>query len=268
MKPQNSTIAYRASRRSILKGTIAGVAATGFALTHLDASNTAHAQNIGDDDDHYYTSNDYNSYRQHWNQNGANKAIAKILNIAITAEELAVVFYSHVLKNTGALGFGPNAVGDIRAALFEEQVHQLFLAKQGAKALTHTFSFPFGQNTFNNFDNFFKVQQQLEAAFVAAYLAAGKEFTNLRRPDLVQIAAQIGGTEAEHRAIGRVIGAKRPANNRVFETVLLKAVGDAPAFLKNNGYLSPKDGNSFTFQPIDMDYTGLSGRSYGDQDWD
>lgn len=264
MKPQNSNIAHRSSRRSMLKGTIAGVAATGFALAHLDA---AHADSVGDDDDHYYNSNDYNSYERYWNQSGANKAIAKILNIAITAEELGVIFYSQALKHAGALGFGPMGLAAIKAAQFEELAHRQFLAKQGAKPLTNTFSFPFGQNTFTNFDDFFKVQQQLESAFIAAYLAAGKEFTNLRRPDLVQIAAQIGGVEAEHRALGRMIGAKQPANNRIFETALLKAVGDAPTFLQNNGYLSPKYGNSFTFQPPDMDYTNLYGRSYTDKDW-
>ncbi len=266
MKPQNLQIAHRPSRRSLLKGTVA-VAATGLALTHLDASNTAHAQDIDDNDDHYYTSNDYDSYESRWNQKHANNAIAKILNIAITAEELAVVFYSHALNHADQLGFSQNGRLDVKAALFEELAHQIFLAKQGAKALTHTFSFPDGQDTFTNFDKFFKVQQQLEAAFIAAYLAAGKELTNLRRPDLVQVAAQIGGVEAEHRAMGRGIAGKWPANNRVFETALLKAVGDAPTFLKNSGYLSPVYGNSFTFQGVNMDYTNLYGRSYTDQDW-
>jgi Ferritin-like domain len=262
MKTQNTNFSRRSSRRSMVKGTVAGVAGVaaigglavgGVLLTQRGKVNAAHADS------------DFDS---NWDQNAANRAIAKILNIAITAEELAVIFYSQALKHTGQLNFSQKGLADIRAALFEEQAHQLFLAKQGAKALTHTFSFPDGQNTFNNGDNFFKVQQQLEALFVAAYLAAGKELANMRRPDLVQIAAQIGGVEAEHRIVGRALAGKNPADNRVFETVLLKAVGDAPAFLKNNGYLSPKDGNSFTFQPIDMDYTGLSGRSYGDQDWD
>jgi hypothetical protein len=249
----------------MIKGTVAGVAgvaaigglaAGGVILTHQQGNNAAHAQSADRD------------YNQHWDQKAANKTIANIINIAITAEELAVIFYSQAIKHSGQLGFSQNALTDIKAALFEEQAHQMFLAKQGAKALTHTFSFPYGQDTFNNFDNFFKVQQLLEAAFVAAYLAAGKEFAALRRPDLVQIAAQIGGVEAEHRAVGRAIAGQKPADNRIFETVLLKAVADAPGVLKNAGFLNPHDGNSFTFHSVSMDYTNLYGRSYSDQDWD
>ena len=54
---------------------------------------------------------------------------------------------------------------------------------------------------FRRFDHFIAVQQQLEALFVATYIAAGKEFAKLGRPDLVQVAAQIGSVEAEHGQI-------------------------------------------------------------------
>jgi hypothetical protein len=264
MKTKNPNLTRRSSRRSMIKGTVAGVAgvaaigglaAGGVILTHQQGNNAAHAQSADRD------------YNNNWNQNSANRTIANIINIAITAEELAVVFYGQAIKHAGQLGLGQNGLADVKAAMFEELAHQMFLAKQGGKALTHTFSFPHGQDTFTNFDNFIKVQQLLEAAFVAAYLAAGKEFATLRRPDLVQIAAQIGGVEAEHRAIGRAIAGDKPADNRIFETVLLKAVADAPGVLKNAGFLNPQYGNSFTFHAPDMDYTNLYGRSYTDQDW-
>ncbi len=265
MKPKTSNLNRRSSRRNMIKGTVAGVAgvaaigglaAGGVMLSH-QGKTAAHAD---------YEGGSY--YNDNWDQNAANKGIAAILNIAITAEELAVIFYSHGLNHADQLGFSDGARQDLKAALFEELAHQMFLAKQGAKALTHTFSFPFGQDTFTSTYNFFKVQQQLEAVFVAAYLAAGKEFATWRRPDLVQIAAQIGGVEAEHRMVGRALSNMQPANNRIFETVLLKKVGDAPGVMKNAGYLSPKDGNSFTFQGMNMDYTNLYGHSYTDQDWD
>jgi Ferritin-like domain len=259
MKLQRTNNLRRSSRRSMLKGTItgvagvaaiAGVATTGLILTHQDSPDAAHAQGSS-----------HNNNNDNWDQKAANKAIANILNIAITAEELGVVFYSQVVKNARRLDLSQNGLADIQAALTEEQIHQSFLAKQGAKALTNTFSFPFGQNTFTNFDHFLQTQQQLEAMFVAAYLAAAKEFATWRRPDLVLIASQIGGVEAEHRAVGRAIGGLRPANNRAFETALLKTVADAPNALKKAGFLAPKNGNTFTFHPVPTNLNNIVGRT-------
>jgi hypothetical protein len=256
MKPKNPGLAPHSSRRSVLKGTLAGVtglaavggvAAAGAIYSHKNDSGAAHADSV--------------------NSSNAKAAIQAILNIAITAEELAVIFYSNVIKNANHLGFSNAGFLDIQAALIEEQIHQTFLAKQGAKALTNTFSFPFGNDTFRNFNHFITVQQLLEALFVAAYIAAGREFAQLGRPDLVQIAAQIGGIEAEHRAIGRAIGGMRPANNRAFETLLVNAVADAPAVLKKDGFLNPQPGNSFVFKPVSTMMNGLSGRAWSDKDW-
>ncbi len=262
MKPKNSGLAPRSSRRSVLKGTIAGVTglaatggivAAGVIYAHKDDAANAHAASA--------------AISNGMNPKAAKAAILNILNIAITAEELAVVFYSNVIKNANHLGFSNAGFLDIQAALIEEQIHQIFLAKQGAKALTNKFSFPFGNDTFRRFDHFIAVQQQLEALFVAAYIAAGTEFAKLGRPDLVQVAAQIGGVEAEHRAIGRAIGGMKPANNRAFETLLVNAVADAPAVLKKDGFLNPKPGNSFEFKPVSTNMNGLSGRAWSDKDW-
>jgi Ferritin-like domain len=264
MKPKNSGLAPRSSRRSMLKGTMVGatglgaaggLAALGVYFTQKNEGGTSHAASA---DQSYGVT-----------PKAANAKIMTILNIAITAEELAVVFYSNVIKNANHLGFSNAGFLDIEAALIEEQIHQTFLAKQGAKALTNKFSFPFGADTFKNFNHFITVQQQMEALFVAAYLAAGKEFAMLGRPDLVQIAAQIGGVEAEHRAIGRAIGGMKPANNRAFETLLVNAVADAPAVLTKGGFLNPKPGNMFEFHPVSVNISGMSmsGRTSSDKDW-
>lgn len=186
-------------------------------------------------------------------------AIQNILNIAATAETLAVIFYTQVLEHADRLGLRPGTRLNIRAALIEEQLHLLFLNKQGAKALTQKFSFPFGRRTFEDLDKFLKVQQQLESAFVAAYLAGVKEFAQAGRPDLAQIAGQIGAIEAEHRVIGRVIGAQFPANNEAFAPLLLNAVADAPAFLKGAGYLSPVNGNMFSFRAASTRWGAITG---------
>jgi hypothetical protein len=258
MKANNRGLTSRSSRRSVLKGTIvgatglaatAGVASAAFLLTKPSQPNAAHAAGA----DYSYNHNNVDS-------------IQTILNVAITAETLAVTFYKEVLNNADRLGLGNTARKDLQAALVEEAIHRAFLAKQGAKPLTTRFSFPFGWNTFHNFDKFIQTQQLLEAHFVAAYLAAVKEFAMLNRPDLALIASQIGGVEAEHRAVGRAIGGMTPANNRVFETALLNKVSDAVTALKKHGFLSPSHSSYWDYSNYDWDSSGLSGVDPSDQD--
>jgi len=259
----------RSSRRSVLKGTMVGVvglaaaggtAAGGAFLLSQSNHGSASAHGAYDNDNQYMNDNNVDS-------------IQTILNVAITAETLAVIFYTEVLNNANRLGLNNAAKKDVQAALVEEAIHRQFLAKQGAKPLVTKFSFPLGQDTFRRFDSFIKTQQQLEALFVAAYLAAGREFAVLKRPDLVLVAAQIGGVEAEHRAIGRAIGNMNPANNRAFETALLKKVGDAPGVMKQAGFLGPRNGNSYDwnnshYHNASTHMDGMMGENNNDQDWD
>ncbi len=222
---------HQPQRRTLLKGTIAGVAgvagiAGGGATYAFLQTNAAHASPAD-------------------NREDKAKAIKNILNIAATAEALGIVFYTQVLQHADRLELNDVARRDFKAAQIEEVLHLQFLLKQGAKLLTNTFSFPNSEETFMRFENMIKVQQLLETAFTAAYMAAAKEFAMLGRPDLVLIATQIGTVEAEHRAVGRCVGKMTPANNQAFSPALLKRVADAPMFLKNNGFLTPKKGNSY-----------------------
>jgi len=255
MKSQYHTSASRSSRRSLLKGTVAGVAGIaatsgliGGGLYLSSKQGSAGAAGIGD-----------SGVTPKQTQNNKNNAMAiqNILNIAVTAEMLGVTFYKRVLAHADRFDFSRNARLDLEAALIEEQIHQKFLMQQGAKSLTHMFSFPFGERTFREFDAFFQTQQLLEATFVAAYLAATKEFTLMGRADLAQIASQIGGVEAEHRAIGRAIGGLAPANNRAFEQLLLKRVADAPAVLTNAGFLTPSNSNSYGYGDTSTSMDGV-----------
>lgn len=260
MKPKYPGLAPRSSRRSLLKGTAVG--ATGLAaaggvvgaavfLSEKNQQGLASAHSA-----------DSSSYH-----GSSPDSIQTILNIAITAESLAVVFYTNAILNAHRLDFSSAGLLDIQAALVEEQVHLLFLAQNGAKPLTTHFSFPYGDDTFRYLDKFIHTQQFLEAAFIAAYLAAGKEFAMLGRPDLVQVAAQIGGVEAEHRAIGRAIGGLRPANNRAFEAALLQKVSDAPGVLQKNGFLSPKSGNSYYYKQYSSSMDGMVNIKPSDLSW-
>ncbi|PZS08166.1 MAG: hypothetical protein DLM70_02905, partial [Chloroflexi bacterium] len=92
----------RRSRRTFLKGTVAtGVAATGIGL--LAQSVSAQAAD----------------------------SIQTILNVAATAETLAVTFYTNGVTNAGALGLSGGALDDIKAALIEEQIHLNFFKANG-----------------------------------------------------------------------------------------------------------------------------------------
>ncbi len=227
------------SRRNLIKGAVAGtvgvagLAAAGEVFLSKGQSASAH---------------------------GANNCItpiADILTIARTAERLAVTFYTNGLKHADKLGISGADKEYIRAALIEEQIHENFFASAGGKVLASTFSFPNGQATFEHLKLFIQTQQQLEGVFDSAFLAAVKEFGLQSRPDLSQIAAQIACIEAEHRALGRAIGGLVPADNWAFTPVLIAKVGDAPALVKQAGYLSPVKGNSYTYAQVSTDDPGV-----------
>ena len=177
-------------------------------------------------------------------------SIVTILTVARTAEQLAVTFYTNGINNASQLGISGANLDALKAALIEEQIHQQFFAANGGQSLATTFSFPNGSKTFSDLNTFIATQQQLEGVFDSAFLAAIFEFAQLGRPDLAQIAGQIATVEAEHRALGRMIGGLDPADNWAFSPVLIATVGDAPALVEKAGYLSPTSGNSYTYQQV------------------
>ena len=232
----------RHSRRSLLKGAAIGM--TGFAAAPAAAllipKHFAHASGGGE---------------------GAEDTVAQILSIAATAEELAVTFYSHSIANASKLGINGANLAYLQAAVIEEQIHRDFEVAAGGSPLTNTFSFPHGNDTFEQLNLFIATLEQLEEAFIAAYLAAVKEFALLGQPDLAQLAAQICGIENEHRTLGRDIGGLIPADNWAFSPALVESVGDAVDVLAAEGYLSPKAGNSFTYHHVSTDDHGVINRT-------
>jgi len=195
-----------------------------------------------------------------WGSEGAEDTVVQILSIAATAEELAVTFYSHGIANASKLGISGANLSYLQAAVIEEQIHRDFEVAAGGKPLTDTFSFPNGQATFEHLNVFIATLEKLEEAFIAAYLAAVKEFCLLGQPGLAQIAAQICGIENEHRALGRDIGGLIPADNWAFSPALVEAVADAVDVLKAEGFLSPKSGNSFTYHAVSTADHGVINR--------
>ena len=227
------------SRRKLLKIAAAGLA--GVAVTGVAAKNLlvpAH---------HAFASG---------NVEGAEATVQQILSIAATAERLAVTFYSHGVKHHQRLGLRGEQLDWIEAALAEEQIHELFFVANGGVPITSTFSFPKGAKTFTDLKTFIATQQQLEGVFDSAFLAAIKEFAYLGQPRLAQIAGQIACIESEHRVLGRVIGKLSPADNWAFAPVFVESVSDAPALVTAAGYLSPKPGNTYTYQQVGTAYEG------------
>lgn len=242
------------SRRALLKGAAAatGVAAGAGMLAALPASAMVRS-NGGMSVQNAQAS----SMAALTSSQATTDSIVTILTVARTAEQLAVTFYTNGINNASQLGISGANLDYLKAALIEEQIHQQFFAANGGQSLATTFSFPNGAKTFTDLNTFIATQQQLEGVFDSAFLAAIFEFAQLGRPDLAQIAGQIATVEAEHRALGRVIGSMSPADNWAFSPVLIATVGDAPALVTKAGYLSPTSGNSYTYQQVSTSDTSI-----------
>ena len=237
----------RRSRRSLLKGVAAGaVGATSLGAAGLllpRSTGLVHAAAAGSFPCNKVT------------------PIHDIFTIARTAERLAVTFYENGVSNAGKLGLSGANLEDIHAALIEEQIHERFFAAAGGGILASTFSFPHGPDTFVDLSVFIATQQELEGVFDSAFLSAIREFAQQGRIDLAQIAGQIATIESEHRALGRQIGGLSPADNWVFAPVLIPYVGAAPAIVKKAGFLSPRKGNSYTYQPVETASSSITFRT-------
>ncbi|GAC1657713.1 MAG: hypothetical protein NVS9B1_16150 [Candidatus Dormibacteraceae bacterium] len=200
-------------------------------------------------------------------------SVQTILDIARTAEQLAVTFYTNGVRHARQLGLSGSELDYLKAALIEEQIHQTFFTSNGGASLVDTFSFPQGATTFSDLGTFIATQQQLEGVFDSAFLCAVREFAEMSPSlsRLAQISAQIALIESEHRVLGRDIAASHgisllpapsagqtttPADNWAYAPVILTSVGQAPAVVAGAGYFSPVEDNSYTYAPVNFDGTG------------
>jgi len=173
------------------------------------------------------------------------ESVQTVLNIAATAEALAVTAFYNVHQqvvrgafDTTGIAVPVNVlVSVVRAILREEQDHYSFLIGAGGKPLLTSFSFP-PAILINAIDALHFVTQA-ETIFVAAYMAANREFASAGMATLAQYAYQIGGVEAEHRALARAALGDLPPNNKSYETNLYGHVADAVTTLTNLGLLKP-----------------------------
>lgn len=172
-------------------------------------------------------------------------SVKSTLDIAATAEALAVTAFYNVHTQVLAGKFNTNGlkvpnqvlISVVRAILREEQDHYAFLVGAGAKPLVTSFTFsPYILTTGTTALRFV---EQAETIFIAAYMAANREFAAARMDTLAQYAYQIGGTECEHRALARVALGELPPNDKSFETNRYQTVKDVADTLAKLGLLTP-----------------------------
>jgi hypothetical protein len=246
---QNMITAQRA-RRTVLKGAVAGIAS----LSALGTNALVGSGNVFAHDKPHQDKPHQD--KPHQNKSHQDK-LQQILDIAVTAEQLAVTTYSNGLANAWALGIKGDNLHYLHAALVEEQIHELFFESLGGIALTSTFSYPNGAATFSNLATFIDTQQMLEGSLDSAFLAGVIEAAQAGEFRLAQILAQIACIEAEHRVLGRTIMGYQPADNYAYTPVLVKRVKDTPSVLLDAGYLSPTFSNIYTYEPVSTNFPDI-----------
>jgi hypothetical protein len=256
----------RLERRSFL--TRAGLAGLGAAATFTLRGPTAAAQSAA-------------ARAQEKAQ--AMDTVKEIFTAALIAEDLATTFYYNalvgpVIEDVNLAGPGgtainvepsgnPGNVNYLQAALTQEISHaDLFRSLLGisgpAADPVQTFYFPAG--SFDTLSAFTGLLDDLENAFIGAYLNAiqefaaksahvddgdGNRYTAEQLDYFAKVSATIMGVEAEHRVLGRVISNTNPANNLAYEqTDGLNAVSNGPksAVAALTPFLSPGTGPSYS----------------------
>jgi hypothetical protein len=168
------------------------------------------------------------------------ESVTDIINIAATAEAMAVTLLGGAIDSASKGGYNKTipapVVAILNAARAEEEFHYEYLIAAGAKPLTTDFTVP-DMKLLTDYDTLFSTIVALEGAFIAAYMAAAREFSAMGQTDLVQVAYEVAGTEAEHRVLANYALGVRPANNVAFEKAMFTQVSDAANALKQLGFI-------------------------------
>jgi len=136
------------------------------------------------------------------------------------------------------------------------------MSQGGAPVTTH-FSMPHGQETFEDRSLFLQTQQLSEELPNGALHAWIKDTAPLGLPRLAELGGQLMQVEGGHRVVGRVIMGADPWDNWGFGPVALDHFTDVPAAVMAAGFLTPKPGNDFEFQPVSPSFPGVINTSPG-----
>jgi hypothetical protein len=183
--------------------------------------------------------------------------LTEFFSILATGEALFVTFYEQGVKNHDRLGINGSALNSLEAILAEEQMHLRFALSQGGKPATTHFSFPHGQETFEDREVFLETQQLGEDLTNGALLAWIKDMSSMGMTRLAEVGGQLMQVEGGHRVIGRVIMGAEPFPNWGFGPVVLDHFTQVPAAVKAAGFLSPRPGNDFEFHPVRPSFPGV-----------
>jgi len=191
------------------------------------------------------------------------ESVQKIINMAATAEALAVTALGVALRNAagGTLALNTEQQQALRAARAEEQAHYAFLTGAGAKPLTTTFTVP-DPAILTDTPTFLKTLITLEEVFIAAYLAAAQEFALLGAPQLAQRALAIASVEAGHRVALRFFAIEAGAltglpNDIAFQKAKYSSVGAAAVALVKLGFIGGSGARVAYPGPGAIDNTGV-----------
>jgi hypothetical protein len=118
-----------------------------------------------------------------------------VLNLATTAETLAVIFYYSVI--TGAtFHIAPSSLAYLRSTMDAEMRHLRALLERGGAAVKQQFYLP--KHTLSDARAFVDTGIKLETVLAGAYLAATQQFAMLGQPILAATAARHAASEAQH----------------------------------------------------------------------
>jgi len=180
------------------------------------------------------------------------ETVAEVINIAVTAEALAVTLLGAAVDSAqqGALALTNEQIEVLQAARIEEKAHYDYLMAAGAQPLTETFNIP-DPAIATDVPTFLTTLIALEEAFIAAYMAAVQVFSQRDQFDLVLVAMRAAAVEADHRAHARFYAIEAGIidgvpNNLAFETALFTSVGAAAQALIDLGFIGG-DGPEITF---------------------
>ncbi len=163
-----------------------------------------------------------------------------IINIAATAESLAVTLFGGAIDSAKNGGYDKEipepVIGILEAARAAEYFHLAYLLDAGAQPLTQTFVVS-DEALLTRYDTLFSTAVKLESAFIAAYIAAARQFTALNQPELVKIALAVAEVEGEHRVLANYALGSRPANDIGFAAATFGTVGEAAQALMDLGFI-------------------------------
>lgn len=238
-----------------------------------------------------FTTAGLRSARADFNSSAPFDDVTGIFTAALIAEDLATTFYYNgliggVIQDPKLAGTGGSVtsgqtlntnVNYLQAALTQEIAHANLLRSllgisDATKDPVQTFWIPAG--SFDTLAPFLALLDALESAFIGAYLAATRQFAYMQAQTqsragyyansdrthtysaaelnyYAQVSASILGVECEHRALGRVIGAFRPANNLTYEqtdAITNVVNGGTSAVAALTPFLTPSTGPAYSFQ--------------------